>query len=353
MRQEKRFRPHYFLLTWHAGEHGGGYVFDITICQLYIMCIITAGCYICTIPLTEKEVVTMPSITITPLAPALGAEVSGVHLHSALDNAIITEIKQAWDKFLVLRFRGQSLTDPQLLAFSRLFGELDPPGPNPYGKPFLEEFPEINVISNVKVDGVPIGNLGDGEAVWHCDMTYVANPPRAAMLHALDVPPSGGDTFWANMYLAFETLPANLKAKIEGRRAIHDATYNSAGVMRKGMKDVTDPREAPGAQHPLVIRHPDTGRAALFLGRRRNSYIVGMTLEESNALLDELWAHATKPEFTFRQEWRCDDLILWDNRCTLHRRDAFDPTVSRIMHRTQIKGGPIEAFQPSPLAEAS
>jgi taurine dioxygenase len=295
----------------------------------------------------------MPSVTVTPLASALGAEVSGVDLHLPLDSATLAAVKQAWDKHLVLRFRGQALSDPQLLAFSRLFGELDPPGPNPYGKPFLAEFPEINVISNVKVDGVPIGNLGDGEAVWHCDMTYVDKPPRAAMLHALDVPPSGGDTFWSNMYLAYETLPSKLKEKIAGHRAIHDSIYNSAGMMRKGMKEVTDPREAPGAHQPLVIRHPDTGRAALFLGRRRNSYIVGMTLKESDALLDALWAHATKPEFTFRQEWRCHDLILWDNRCTLHRRDSFDPTVSRVMHRTQIKGGTIEAFELADLALAS
>lgn len=295
----------------------------------------------------------MPSITVTPLASALGAEISGVDLHLPLDSATLAAVKQAWDEHLVLRFRGQALSDPQLLAFSRLFGELDPPGPNPYGKPFLAEFPEINVISNVKVDGVPIGNLGDGEAVWHCDMTYVDKPPRAAMLHALDVPASGGDTFWSNMYLAYETLPSTLKERIAGHRAIHDSTYNSAGMMRKGMKEVTDPREAPGAHQPLVIRHPDTGRAALFLGRRRNSYIVGLTLEESDALLDALWAHATKPEFTFRQEWHCHDLILWDNRCTLHRRDAFDPTVSRIMHRTQIKGGTIEAFEPADLALAS
>jgi taurine dioxygenase len=280
----------------------------------------------------------MHSLTVTPLAPALGAEVSGIDLRAPLPADIVAALKQAWGEHLVLRFRGQPLTDPELIALSRVFGELDPPGPNPYGKPFLEAFPEINVISNVKVGGIPIGNLGDGEAVWHCDMTYVDAPPMAALLHALDVPPSGGDTYWANMYLAYETLPESLKQAIEGQRAIHDATYNSAGMMRKGMKEVTDPRQAPGARHPLVIRHPETGRAALYLGRRRNSYIVGMPLEDSNALLDALWAHATQAQFTFRQEWQPHDLILWDNRCTLHRRDAFDPTVSRIMHRTQIKG---------------
>jgi taurine dioxygenase len=260
-----------------------------------------------------------------------------------MDDATLAALKDAWATHLVLRFRGQALSDPQLLAFSRLLGPLDPPGPNPYGKPFLEEFPEINVISNVKVGGAPIGNLGDGEAVWHCDMTYVESPPRAALLHALEIPPSGGDTFWSNMYLAYEALPDATKRRIAGLRAIHDATYNSAGIMRKGMKEVTDPRQAPGAQHPLVIRHPDTGRAALYLGRRRNSYVPGLELAQSDALLDELWAHATQPEFTFRQVWRLHDLILWDNRCTLHRRDAFDPEARRIMHRTQIKGTPVAA----------
>jgi taurine dioxygenase len=286
----------------------------------------------------------MNRITVTPLAPALGAEISGIDLRRPIDAGTLAEIKQAWADHLVLRFRGQLLSDPQLLALSGLFGELDPPGPNPYGKPFLSDFPEINVISNVKVGGEPIGNLGDGEAVWHCDMTYVANPPRAAMLHALEVPESGGDTFWSNMYLAYQTLPAEMKAKIAGRKAIHDSTYNSAGMMRKGMKAITDPREAPGAHQPLVIQHPDTGRAALFLGRRRNSYIVGMDLPESEALLDALWEHATRTEFTFRQQWRLHDLILWDNRCTLHRRDSFDPDARRVMHRTQIKGPAVVAF---------
>ncbi|HSI57760.1 MAG TPA: TauD/TfdA family dioxygenase [Ideonella sp.] len=285
----------------------------------------------------------MARLTLTPLSPALGADVAGVDLHGAIDDATVAALKDAWSQHLVLRFRGQHLSDPQLLAFTRLFGELDPPGPNPYGKPFLSEFPEINVISNVKVGGEPIGNLGDGEAVWHCDMTYVECPPRAAMLHALEIPASGGDTFWANMYTAYETLPAALKARIEGRSAVHDATYNSAGMMRKGMKEVTDPREAPGARHPLVISHPDTGRPALFLGRRRNSAVVGMALGESDALLDELWAHATRPELAMRQVWQQHDLILWDNRCTLHRRDAFDPGARRVMHRTQIKGPAIVA----------
>src|SRR5919197_4387419 len=155
----------------------------------------------------------------------------------------------------------------------------------------------------------------------------------AAILHALEVPPSGGDTYWANMYLAYETLPAKLKREIEGRVAVHDATYNSAGLRRKGYKEVTDPREAPGARHPLVRMHPETGRKCLFLGRRRNSYIVRLALANSEALLDEIWRHAAQPELTFRQEWRVGDVLLWDNRCTLHRRDAFDPSARRSRTR--------------------
>lgn len=279
----------------------------------------------------------MSSVRVERLADALGAEISGVDLSQPVPADAFAAIRGAWLEHLVLRFRGQALTDPQLLAFSRQLGELDPPGPNPYGKPFLADHPEMNVISNIKLDGMPIGGLGDGEAIWHADMTYVESPPMAAILYALEVPPSGGDTWWANMVLACETLPEQLKRRISGREAVHDATYNSAGILRKGYKDLRDPREAPGARHRLVRRHPETGRECLYLGRRRNSYVVGLELAESERLLDELWAHATQPRFTFRQQWRAGDVLLWDNRCTLHRRDAFDPAARRLMHRTQIR----------------
>ena len=280
----------------------------------------------------------MSAIHIKKIGEALGAEVSGVDASKPVSADTFAAIRKAWLDNLVIRFRGQKLTDPQMLEFSRLFGELDPPGPNPYGKPFLPRHPEMNVISNVKEDGVPIGGLGDGEAIWHSDMTYVDTPPSAALLYALELPAEGGDTYWANMYLAYEALPADMKKRIEGRKAIHDATYNSAGIKRKGYDDVTDPRRAPGAHHGLVRRHPETGRKCLFLGRRRNSYIVGLPLEESEALLDALWAHATQPRFAFCQQWQVGDLMIWDNRCTLHRRDPFDPNARRVMHRTQIKG---------------
>jgi taurine dioxygenase len=278
------------------------------------------------------------TISIKSLDSALGAEISGVDLSQPVAQTDIDAIEDAWRKRLVVVFQGQGLSDPQLLAFSRRFGDLDPPGPNPYGEPFNKQHPEINVISNVVEAGKPIGNLGDGEAVWHADMTYVDVPPKAAMLYSLEVPPSGGNTYFADMFAAYETLPADLGKAAEGKVAIHDASRNSAGMLRKGYREVTDVRETVGARHPLVRTDPQTGRKALFLGRRPNSYVLGLDVAESEALLDALWAHATQPRFAMCHQWKVGDLLMWNNLSVLHRRDPFDPNSRRVMHRTQIKG---------------
>jgi len=280
------------------------------------------------------------AIAIKNLDAALGAEVADIDLSKPLPRSDIDVIEAAWRERLVVVFHGQLLSDPQLIAFSRNFGELDPPGPNPYGEPFNEEHPELNVISNVVEDGKPIGNLGDGEAVWHADMTYVDVPPKAAILHALEVPPpgAGGNTYFANMIAAYESLPADLKKAVDGRVAVHDASRNSAGMLRKGYKEVTDVRETVGAHHPMVRTDPKTGRKALFLGRRPNAYVPGLSVTESEALLDALWAHATQPRFAMCHEWRVGDLLIWKNLSVLHRRDPFDPKTRRVMHRSQIKG---------------
>ena len=160
-------------------------------------------------------------------------------------------------------------------------------------------------------NGKPMGNLGDGEAVWHADMTYVDVPPKAAMLHALEVPEAGGNTYFANMFVAYAILPADLKKAADGKIAVHDASRNSAGMLPKGYKEVTDVREAVGARHPLVRTDPKTGRKALFLGRRPNTYVVDLEVADSEALLDALWAHATQPRFAMchRMEgWRSPDV---------------------------------------------
>jgi alpha-ketoglutarate-dependent taurine dioxygenase len=279
-------------------------------------------------------------ISIRNLDGPLGAEVAGVDVSKPLPSADIDAIENTWRERLVVVFHDQSLSDPQLIEFSKNFGELDPPGPNPFGQPFLKDHPELNVISNVVENGKPIGNLGDGEAVWHADMTYVDVPPKAAMLHALEVPPpeAGGNTYFANMFAAYDALPADLKKAADGKIAIHDASRNSAGMLRKGYQEVTDVRQTVGARHPLVRTDPKTGRKALFLGRRPNAYVLGLSVADSDALLDALWAHATDPRFAMCHEWKVGDLLMWNNLSVLHRRDPFDPKTRRVMHRSQIKG---------------
>lgn len=281
------------------------------------------------------------SVEVIPSGKALAADIVGVDIKAGLTPEQADDVRQAWADHLVLRFRGNGeLTNQQLADFSRLFGELDaaPVASQTLGKDFAWQHPEITVISNVLVDGKPVGGLGSYEAVWHSDMTYNSTPPKGSALHALEIPPSGGDTYFANMYLAYETLPDALKARADRLQCVHDASRNSAGELRRGFADISDPRHTVGAVHPVVRTHPVTRRRSLFLGRRRNAYLPGLPLEESEALLDALWAHATQPRFVWSQQWQLGDVVLWDNRCTMHRRDSFDPSTRRRMHRTQITG---------------
>jgi taurine dioxygenase len=282
-------------------------------------------------------VIERQDVAVKPTEAALAADIEGIDLAGSLAPEIAAAIKEAWGEHLVLRFRGQRLSDDDLLRFSRQFGELDwAPIAAANDAPEGREY--VMVVSNVVENGQAIGQLGAYEAIWHTDMSYVAEPPMASALYSLEVPPEGGDTGFCNMYLAYDTLAPELRRQVEGRLCRHDASRNSAGELRRGFVDAPDPSQTVGAEHPIVRTHPVTGRRALFLGRRRNAYIPGLPLAESEALLDALWAHATHEKFTWYQQWRRGDLILWDNRAVMHRRDAFDPATRRIMHRTQIKG---------------
>jgi len=271
----------------------------------------------------------------------LGASVEGVDLR-AMDAETFGAIHRAWLERQVLLFRNQALGDEDLVAFSRRFGDLDQAPVQETGRRFVEGVPEIYIVSNVMRDGEPIGSLGAGEAVWHTDMSYLRDPPKASVLYALEVPATGGDTSFCSMYAAWDALPAALQRRVETLRVKHDGTYNSGGYVRQGVTPSDDPRTSPGTLHPLVVRHPETRRCALYLGRRRNAYIDGLSLDESNVLLDELWTYATQDSLTWRHQWRPGDVVLWDNRCTMHRRDAFDPAARRVMHRTQIRGAALE-----------
>jgi taurine dioxygenase len=278
------------------------------------------------------------TLTIRKLTPAVGAEIADVDL-SHLSDGEFSQIEQAWHRHGALLFRDQGLTDDDLLAFSRRFGELDPPPNQEHGRQSPAGYPDIYVVSNVRDEkGAPIGALGAGEAVWHTDMSYLALPPDASMLFALEIPPSGGDTWVLGMQAAWATLPAALKAWLRDRRIKHDGTYNSGGYLRQGVTPSDDPHQAPGAWHPAVLRHPVTGAPSLYLGRRRNSYVEGLAPAESEALLDALWAHIEREDLRYQHRWRVGDLLLWDNPSTMHRRDPFDDATRRVMHRTQIKG---------------
>jgi taurine dioxygenase len=274
---------------------------------------------------------------IVPTGAALGAEIQNLDLKT-IAGQDFAAIHAAWLDHLVVVFRGQQLTDDDLIAFSRRFGDLDWAPIQETGRRFVEGHPEIYVVSNVIENGVSIGSLGAGEAVWHTDMSYLEDPPKASMLYALELPAAGGDTFFCNMYRAYELLPEALKQRISGLALKHDGTYNSGGYLRQGVSAVDDPLTSPGVYHPLVCTHPETGRRLLYLGRRRNAYISGLPLADSEALLDELWSYAERPDIAWRNQWQVGDVVLWDNRCTMHRRDPFDPAARRILHRTQIKG---------------
>lgn len=289
----------------------------------------------------ETKGETAQKVEIAPLPYALGAEVWCGDVRT-LNEQDTRTIYQAYLDHMVLLFRNQKLSDYELMDFGRRFGQLDEPISSEYRaegvKVTEENMKYISVISNVKENGVAIGALGDGEAAWHSDFSFHEVPYSATLLYALEVPPRGGNTGFLNMYLALEMLPPDLRDKIRDRTIKHDASHNSTGQIRRGFKPVTDIRTSPGPSHPIVWRHPETGHDALYLGRRPYAYVNGLPLEESEVLLDALWAHATQPCFGWHHTWKVGDILVWDNRCTMHHRDPFDPDSRRVMHKTACRG---------------
>ena len=275
---------------------------------------------------------------IIPVSKFIGAMVLDVDL-AKIDEKSFAVISDAFDKYNGLLFREQSLSPEQLVKFSRLFGDLDHAPQMENGQTAVAGFPEIYIVSNILNENKePIGSLGAGEAVWHTDMSYLPNPPDISMLYALEIPPVGGDTSLCSMAAAFNTLPDKIKTKVAQLSIKHDGTYNSGGLLRKGLRADNDPMTCAGQPHPIVCAHPRTNQPVLYLGRRRNAYIVGLEREESEDLLDSLWDYATLPENSYTHQWQVGDLLMWDNRATMHRRDPFDSSARRLMQRTQIKG---------------
>jgi len=290
---------------------------------------------------------------VIPSGRILGAEVRGVDLSRALQSAERAAILDAWHTHLVLLFRDQSLSDEDLLRLAELFGGAQVAGSRGYyvkagygtksGR--ISKHPGISIVSNLDENGNPVpvhSGTGSLPLTYHTDNSYVETPPKGSLLYGLQTPvEGGGDTSFVNQYEAFDTLPERLRTQIEGLHIKHDTSRNTAGSVRPAAALPATYDDVVGPVHPIVRVHPDTGRKALYLGRRYaapSSHIVEMPNEEGEVLLDELWAHATDDRLSWTQHWRPNDLLMWDNRCTMHARSAIDSTQPRELHRTLIAG---------------
>ena len=297
-------------------------------------------------------------LAIIPTGGPLGAEVRGVDFSRPVDAEMAARLNRAWAKYQVLLFRGQDISPTDHVVATAIFGEPTAGANRAYYEQqgslpvdAIPDVPEITVISNLDHNGNPVmenEGLGSGEVVWHSDNSYVETPPAGSFLRALEVPPEGGNTSFSNQYQVYETLPDDVRARIQGLYTKQDSSRNSAGVLRQGVTKPETLDDVPGPDHPLVRVHPVTGRKALYLGRRRvfpSQYIVGWSREDGEALLDFLWHHATQDCFKWTHgPWLSGDMVLWDNRCVMHHRDAHAGSHRRVMHRTQLgKEKPIAA----------
>ena len=277
---------------------------------------------------------------VRPTGAALGADVEGVNVNAPTARDIETILKALHER-LVVRLRGFTMDDVEFTRLAERFGELE--GSPDYSRSravYVPESPLMTVVSNVSENGQPVGDHGDGELNWHTDLGFTDHPSGYTFLLAREVPPSGGNTSFANMYNAYERLSEEMKSTLARLRLKHQESHTAQGVPRPGYRDIktSDPRELPGPLHPIVRTHPHTRRKALYLGRRFGAYIPGLPLAESEALLERLWAGAALPQDVWTQQWQLGDLIIWDNRCTMHRRDAFTGQGRRRMHRLTTIG---------------
>ena len=271
---------------------------------------------------------------VVRLSKHIGAEIRGLDLHDTLDAETIRRLRQAWLDHSVLLFRGQTLEQEDLLRVTEYFGSVGPLGRPPkfFPKGYARLLPNIMMISNIRENGETIGALPDGEMNFHHDMIHHEVPHNGTLLYSLEIPTYGGDTLFASGYAAYDTLDPAIKAKLEGRRALHFYNYGST-IRGKGGIGAT-----AQAAHPVFRTHEETGRKAVYVNRLMTQEIEGLPQEESDALLTALFDHSEKPEFVYRHVWKVGDLLLWDNRCSTHARDDFPSDQRRLMLRTTVQG---------------
>ncbi len=292
------------------------------------------------------DIAVTPNIGVRPLSPACGAEISGIDLSKPLSDDQVRVIKQAWNKHLVLVFRGQDLLQDDQLRFASYFGDLGirkkaPEALRSRNEGTVQEAnkdaDKVLLVTNIKVDGKPIGAFGDGEFWFHIDSGYSARPYRYTFLYALELPSRGGNTMFSNMYKAYEAVPASLKERLKGKKALHIHEYNRA----KQANSSGDISGIPHCFHPVFITHPDTGRKTLFVDRLMTTRIEGMSQEDSDAILGQLYEIGERREFIFEHEWKLGDFLMWDNRCTVHARTDFPKEERRLLRRCTVEGEPL------------
>lgn len=301
---------------------------------------------------TQERPQSSARVKVVPAPAALGAEVHGIDLKS-IDARTFETLHGAWLDNVLLVFRNQSMAAEDLVKLVKRFGT--PVSSSKLHQRKLEERtanqlfnlpPEVTVVTNLKENGVAVGILGDGEVVWHSDFSFKEKPTAARMLLALEIPPSelGGHTYFINCYAAYDALSDEMKSHVSGKTIKQADIIDTAMKLRPGASLSDDFRTTPGPSHPIISTHPETGHNMLFLGRRHGSYVNGCSLEDSEALLNALWAHCTQPQFSYVHRWAIGDVVIWDNRATLHRREAFDSSSRRVLYAAQVEGHrPFEA----------
>ena len=278
-------------------------------------------------------------IQVTSLSPACGAEISGIDLSKPLSELEVQAVKEAWDEHLVLVFRGQKLSQDDQLRFASYFGDLGTrkKAPEPLrsrAEGIQQDHEKVLLVTNIKVDGKPIGAFGEGEFWFHIDGGYTERPYRYTFLYALELPSTGGNTMFSNMYKAYDAVPAALKEKLNGRKAIHIHEYNRA----KQASHSGDISHLPHYRHPVFIRHPETGRKTLFVDRLMTVGIEGMDRAESDAIMTQLYDIGERRKFIYEHEWQLGDFLMWDNRCTIHARTDFPKNERHLLRRCTVEG---------------
>jgi taurine dioxygenase len=276
-----------------------------------------------------------------------GVQISDIDLSNGISDTDSELIFNSYIENMILLFQDQSLSFDDLLRLREIFGPAGLTANQILGlgrkKYYTDDVPaDITIISNImKENGEPLGGLGDGEAFWHTDSSFTETPVSASLLHAIEITDEGGETAFLDMYQAYDDMPADLAARIEGKYCNHSKVHTSDGHKRPEFAAVTDPSNAPGVKHPMVRTHPTSGKKCLYLGRRLHAYIFDLPLAESEALLDEIWAHTCRDKYVWEHKWKVGDLLVWDNRCLMHHRNAFPANARRLMHKSITAGEPV------------